>query len=90
MKALIAATLIVALDSFNFVAAAATAAVSDTPEPISLALWGLSLFVVASSLKRRPPDAAPSIIDHRGERSWVSGMLASQPELDRRKLGAGA
>lgn len=93
---LVAAALTAALNSSMIWADAILSAFQGASEPVGLVMWGVALFVIAGSLKKR--SASPSVAKSRresGERSWIAGMLPASGErsgdvgLDARKLEAG-
>jgi hypothetical protein len=92
---LVAAALTAALNSSMIWADAIVSAFQGASEPVGLVMWGVALFVIAGSLKKRPASSsAARTRSESGERSWISGMLPNAGDrsrevgLDARKLEA--
>ena len=92
---LVAAALTAALNSSMIWADAILSVFQGASEPVGLVMWGVALFAIAGSLKKRP--ASSSAARNRsesGDRSWIAGMLPTSEErsgevgLDARKLEA--
>lgn len=90
---LVAAALTAALNSSMIWADAILSAFQGASEPVGLVVWGVALFVIAGSLKKRPASSS-SAAGERAERSWISDMLPNSGQrsrevgLDARKLEA--
>lgn len=69
---LFAAALTAALNSSIVLADSVLTALSGASEPVGLALWGLALFVIAGSLKRRASGARTSVDSHEDDRLWIA------------------
>jgi hypothetical protein len=101
MKTLmIAAGLIAALNSSNMWGEGFLTTFQGTPEPVRLIMWGLALFVIASSLKKRSHSSQRVVVNDRSsQRPWLStlrprfeGLNPAETKpvaLDARKLEAG-
>jgi hypothetical protein len=73
---LFAAVLTAALNSSIVWADTVFAAVSGASEPVGLVVWGVALFVIAGSLKRRRTPSRVEASRPVAESSSSAGMLA--------------
>ena len=85
---LFAAALTAALNSSIVWADSVLIALSGASEPVGLVLWGLALFVIAGSLKKRTSGAQASA-NRDADRSWIVGTRPSGEVRSAQRESAG-